>query len=236
MGGFIYVFHVFRCFDAVNDEGLETEVAQIRDSFKFLKIIEIKADPKAKEDKPGGPAGAGAPKEKDKGPDPALLKRAEMKFDHWRFECAKPEGLLNVPPDKFDQSEKDNHLVAKLERVDEESRIMIRVYAQSEKAQQFTIQQLADRCIKYFETTYNEKKRLAPEIDNNFKGFRLAKEAIKLKLVGQRSVSETTYWYIAQCKNERQYQIQIYFTGATAEQHWKNQIDDFMKSFKPKDD
>ena len=62
---------------------------------------------------------------------------------------------------------------------------------------------------------------------------RLTKDGMSLKLVGRRSTTEVTYWYMADCKNDRQYQIQIYMTGGTAEKLWKNQIDAFMKSFEP---
>ena len=60
----------------------------------------------------------------------------------------------------------------------------------------------------------------------------LAKKAPWLKLVGRRTVTETIYWYFAECKNDRLYQIQIYLVGG-AEKRWKPQIDDFLKNFTP---
>jgi len=237
MGKFVYVFHVIRTYQAVGDKGLDEEIGKIRDSFKFLKIEEVKADPKAKGgDGPSGPAGAGAAKEKDKGPDPELLARADMKFDHWRFKCVKPEGLLNVPPDKFEESEIANHMVAKMQRTGDQTYLLIRVYAQIEKSQAYTIEQLAETNLKYFKQLYNEKSRLPEEIDKEYKKFPLAKAAIRMKLTGRRTVPELKYWYIAQCKNDRQYEIEIYITGAEGEKAWKNQVDDFMKNFKPFED
>jgi hypothetical protein len=240
MGKLIYVIHVLRAYKAVGDESLEAEILEIRDSFKFLRVEEVKADSKAKgKDKPAGPAGAGgAPKGAEKETiDPELTKAAPLKNDFWRFECVKPEGVLSIPPEKFDNSETTNNVVAKFTMDAEQTRLMIRIYAQSENAQQFTIEQHAERTLKQFETTYAEKSRLEPEIDNDYhKKFPLAKKAIRMKLVGRRTVPETTYWYLAQCKNDRQYRIEIYVTGATGEKQWEKQIQAFLKSFKPQKD
>jgi hypothetical protein len=236
MGRNLYVVHVVRTNRAVGDTGLEEEIGKIRDSFKFLKIEEVKADPKAKKGEgPGGPAGAGASKGKE-GPDPEQLARAEMKLDYWRLKFVKPEGLLNTPPEKFDESEVRNHCVAKFNRTIEQSSILVRVYAQLEKNQQFTIEQLADRTLQSFKQTFNEKSRLPEEIEKDYKKFPLSKDAIRLKLVGRRTTPEIMMWYFAQCKNDRQYQIEIHFWGGEAEKTFKNQLDEFMKSFKPVDE
>jgi len=235
MGKYAYILWVIRTYSAVGNEELEAEIASIRDSFKFLKIEEVKPDPKVKGGGPGPPAGAGA-NDKAKEPDPELLKREEMKLDYWRLKFVKPEGLLNVPPDKFDESEATNHLVAKFTRTGDQTYILIRVYAQLEKNQRYSIQEQADTYIKYFNQKYNEKARMEPEIEKDYKKFPLAKDAIRMKLTGRRTVPEITLWYLGQCKNERQYQIEIYMTGAEGEKAWKNQIDDFMKHFRPVDE
>lgn len=233
MGKFVYMVYVVRYYKAVGDEGLEAEIGKVRDSFKFLKIEEVKADPKAKgEGGPKGPAGAG----EVKGPDPELLVREEKEFGHWKVKFAKPEGLLDTPPDKFDQSEIANHMIAKFSRSGDQSYLLIRVYAQLEKTQKYTIEQLAENCVKNFNQTYNEKSRKEPEIEKDYKKFPLAKDAIRMKLIGRRTVPEIKHWYLAQCKNGRQYQLEIYLSGAEGEKIWKNQIDDFMKHFKPIDD
>jgi hypothetical protein len=233
MGKFLYIFYVVRTYKAVGDAGLEEEIGKIRDSFKFLRIEVVKADPKAKGgDTPVGPAGA----EEKKGPDPALLVREEKEDNYWKLKYVKPEGLLGIPPEKFDEFENANHVIAKFTRQADQTNIMIRVYAQNEKTQKYTIEQLAENYVKYFNQTYNEKSRKEPEIDKDYKKFPLSKEGIKMKLTGRRTVPEVKYWYLAQCKNGRQYQIEIYVTGGEGEQIWKNQIDEFMKHFKPQDD
>ncbi|HEX5137246.1 MAG TPA: hypothetical protein VFY93_09750 [Planctomycetota bacterium] len=237
MGKSFYILHVVRTHKAVGDTGLEEEIGKIRDSFKFLKIEEVKPDPKAKKGEgPGGPAGAAAGSEKEKGPDPEQLARAEMKLDYWLLKFVKPEGLLNTPPEKLDESEKANHCVAKFNRSVDQSSVLVRIYAQNEKNQQFTIEQLAERSLKSFKETFNEKSRLPEEVDKDYKKFPGAKDAIRLKLVGRRNTPEVIYWYLAQCKNGRQYQIEIHFWGGEAEKFYKVQIDDFMKNLRPQDD
>ena len=113
---------------------------------------------------------------------------------------------------------------------------LIRLYAKSTVSGQrvFTVQQLAKRYIEVFEKTYKKNRRLKPEIDKRWRLWPLTKKALSLKLTGRRAVPEITWWYLADCTNGRQYQVQIYLTGgATAERTWKNQIQDFLKNFKP---
>ncbi|MHC4547678.1 MAG: hypothetical protein ACYTEZ_02790 [Planctomycetota bacterium] len=232
MGNHLYVFHVMRTYKAVGDEALEAEVAEIRSSFKFLKEIKVKAhkegDRKGAPPDVAGPGGGGQDTDRV---DPEKIKRETIKLSHWRFECVKPQGMLNIDPKEFDKSETSNHMVAKFERVQQQSRLLIRIFAQSAQAQKYTLDQLAESKIKFFNQIY-KKHRLEPEIDKKYK-FPLAKKAIKMKLVGRRGVPETTLWVLAQCKNDRQYQLYIYTTGSTGEQIWKKQIDDFLKNFKP---
>jgi len=236
MGQYAYVLYAIRTFQAVGDEQLEDEIKEIRDSFKFLKVVEVSSPKKPDKNagKPPVPGGAGAGT-KGEEIDPETIKKEKLDFDYWRFECIKPEGLLNVDTETLTESEKTNHVVAKFERTAEQTRIMIRVYAQIDKAQRWTLEQLAERYLKSFETTFpEEKQRLEPVIDKDYKKFPMAKEAIYMKLVGRRSVPETYFWYLGQCKNDRQYQIEIYVTGATGEKAWEKQIEDFIKGFKPK--
>lgn len=232
MGQHLYVLWFIRTYQAMGDEDLEREIDEVKDSFKYLKIIKVVANKKVKKGE-GEPAAPGGEKSKVPTIDPDSIKREKVSNSHWRFECVKPEGLQAVDPTKFDKYEKSSNVVARFERRKGQTSIKIRVYAQSAKSQRFTIKQLAERSLKSFERTYKEGKRLEPEIDNNYK-FPMAKDAIKMKLVGRRTVPETYYWYIAQCKNDRQYQIQIYLTGATGEKDWEKQIKDFVKNFKPK--
>ena len=57
--------------------------------------------------------------------------------------------------------------------------------------------------------------------------------AVRMELVGRRMTTEYTFWYIADCKNERQYQIEIYLTGGDALTVWKETVDKFVAGFKP---
>ena len=229
MGNYLYVFYVRRTYRAVNDEDLEEEIASIRKSFKFLKEIKVKAHKKAGKGKVLPVAGGGADVEEV---DPEKVKRENLELSHWRIKCVKPEGLFNIDPKEFGKGEKASNVVAKFERRRTQIYLMIRIYAQSAKSQRFTISQLAKSKLAHFEKTY-KKHRLDPEEDYKYKKFPLAKSAIRLKLVGRRTVPETTIWLLAQCKNDRQYQIEIYATGAAGEKAWKPQLDDFLKNFKP---
>jgi len=233
MGNFLYTFHVFRTYKAVGDDMLEEEIDDIRKSFKYLKVIEVKAHKKAgskgkpPEVGPGGGGGGGGDSDRV---DPDKIKREKLKLSHWRLELVKPKEMFNIEPQQFSKSEKANNCIAKIERRKQQSFIQIRIYAQSTTSQRYTLDQLAKSTLKHWEKTY--KTRLKPEIDEKYK-FPMAKKAIKMRLVGRRSVPETYTWILAQCKNERQYRISIYTTGATGEQLWKAQIEDFIKNLKP---
>lgn len=211
-GKSLYVLHVFRTNRAVGDATLEEQIARIRDSFAFRRTVE-----------------EGPPK-----PPPIedeALARTVMRFDHWRLECTKPEGLVNVAPEKFDEAERRNSVVAKFERTDGQTRIVVRIYAQSKSAQTSTIEELAARKVKLFEGRYDKAHRKPPERDEAWKPP-LAEKAIVLKLTGQRTTLEITRWYLAQCRNDRQYQIEIYVAGA-GEDRWSAQIGELVQGFRP---
>jgi len=235
MGNYLYTIHVFRTYHAVGDDMLEEEVTDIIKSFKYLKVIEVKAHKKAgKKAKPPevGPGGGGGGGGADDRVDPEKVKREKITLSHWRLEVVKPKELFSIDPGQFSKSEKGNNVVAKFERRMQQSFIQIRIYAQSSSSQKYTLDQLAKSTLGYWEKTYKAGARLKPEIDDKHK-FPMAKKAIKMKLVGRRTVPETYLWVLAQCKNERQYRISIYTTGATGEQLWKAQIEDFLKNLKP---
>jgi len=236
MGKHVYVFYALRAYDAVGDEDLEEEIKEIRDSFKFLKEIEEKAHKDGDKAKPAAPGGNG--NKGDDGPkvDPNLVKRERVDLGFWRVKMVKPQGLKQIPPSNFSASEKDpaNNVVAKFEGRQDQTYILIRIFAQSSTSQRYTLEQVMERNLKRFQQTYAEKRRLEPEVDENYRRkVHLADEAIFMKLVGRRAQPETTYWILAQCKNDRQYQVEIYMTGATGEKIWKKQVDDFLKNFKP---
>ena len=234
MGNYLYTIHVFRTYRAVGDDMLEEEIKEIVDSFKYIKVIEVKAHKKGgskgkpPDVGPGG-AGGGGGGATDR-VDPEKIKREKVTLAHWRLEAVKPKEMLNIAPKEFTKSEKANNVIAKFERRVQQSFIQIRIFAESSTSQRYTLDQLAKSTLKHWETTY--KTRLKPEIDEKYK-FPMAKKAIKMRLVGRRTVPETYTWILAQCKNERQYRISIYTTGATGEQIWKTQIEDFLKNLKP---
>jgi hypothetical protein len=152
-------------------------------------------------------------------------------FDHWRFECVKPEGLVQVPPEKFGDAERQSGVVAKFERKAAQSLILVRIYAQSRSAQRFTLDQLAEQKLKRFEETYEKGSRQQPKRDDAFK-FPMAEQAIHLELVGRKAMSQTTRWILAQCRNDRQYQIEIFVTGGDRDR-WGEEIRDLLSGFRP---
>ena len=208
-----YVFYVVRTGTAIGDADVEEEIDGCRASFKFLReVVE-----------PDSP-------EEDAKPDPEELKRKEIVLEFWRLTLVKPEGMVRVATASFDASERTNSLVFKCKGLGEE-RCTIRVFAVVKGLKAYRpVKAFVDLRLKQFRETYPEKWR--KEEHHKKWPVLLAKKAPWLKLVGRRKVTETIYWYFAECKNDRLYQIQIFLPGA-AEKHWKAQIDDFLKNFKP---
>lgn len=232
-GKYLYIIYCDRSYDAVDDEDLDEELKEIIGSFKFHEIVKIESDRKGKDAPPEVAGGESGGSKVDK-IDPARLEREEINDSFWRFKCIKPEGMLRVPTEKFDPSEKANGCKLKFERRKDQSLCMIRVYVASLKSGKgYTVQQLADSRLKYYEKKFKKNMRQPPKIDKHWKLGKITKEGLSLKLVGRRTTTEIEYWYLADCKNERQYQLQIYLTGGTAERLWKNQVTTFMKSFEP---
>jgi len=217
MGNYVYILHVSRRCEAVGDGQLEREIQEIVDSFKYLKVIEVKAEEEEEV------------QEEDR-IDAERVKRGRITLPHWRLEVIKPKEMFSVDPLQFSKSEKANNAIAKFNRRVQQSFIEIRIYAQSASSQRYSLDQLAKSTLKHWEKTY--KTRLKPEIDEKFK-FPMAEKAIKMRLVGRRTVPETYTWIFAQCKNDRQYRISIYTTGTTAEELWKAQIEDFLENLRP---
>jgi hypothetical protein len=56
----------------------------------------------------------------------------------------------------------------------------------------------------------------------------MAERAILLELVGRKATVWTTRWILAQCRNDRQYQIEIVFTG-----DWEATIRELLDGFRP---
>ncbi len=242
-GKYLYVHLVQRSYIAVADQQLAEEIDEIRNSFDFLRVEKVDAGKEAGgSDAPGGPGGAAGPgKKEEEKIDPEKLKTERFKFEAdalWKFECVKPDDLLNIPYDTLTPAEKDsNNVKLKFERARDQNRITIRISAQTDAAKQWTIEQLLQHKLDNFKKLYEGKQSKEPEIDKNYK-FPLSKEAVKAKeciridLVGKRALNERTIWILFDCKNERQYQIEIFLQGSEAVNMWKRQVDLFLKEFK----
>jgi hypothetical protein len=218
----LYIFHVLRTYKAVDDADLTREIDAMRASFRCKQEPEAPDNPQEGEKTP--------PKPKEEIP-PEKLARKKLSFGLWRFECVKPEGLVETPPSDFTDSERANNVVAKFQRRGEQTLIMIRIYAQTTAARKFTLEQLADQKLKRFEETYEEKLRLPPVRDELWKPP-LVKHAIRLVLTGKARTTQTTRWFLAECKNDRQYQIEIYVSDASPDA-WSQEIKDLLDSFRP---
>ena len=73
-----------------------------------------------------------------------------------------------------------------------------------------------------------------PKIDKKYaKKFPMAKKAIRIDLTGRRNVTIKRTWILANCKNDRQYQIEIYLTGTQGTKVFGKTIEKFLKDFKP---
>ena len=216
-GRLAYIFYVVRGGTAIGDADVEDEVKGCRASFKFLREVK---EPEAAKKKP------------DEKVDPKALKREEIVFDFWRLRLVKPAGLLRVPAKAFDPSERANSLIFKCESPKVKELCTIRVFALVKGTKAYKpLKAIVKRRLEEFRKTYPDKKWRKEEHHTRWPVV-LAKKAPWMKLVGRRKVTETTYWYFAECKNDRLYQIQIFLAGA-AEKLWKPQIDDFLKNFTP---
>jgi len=234
-GKYLYCYTEYRTHQAVKDPDLDGELKTIRGSFKFLELRKAKADRKGPSKGGAPPAAKGTGAAKDDAIPEEKLARRVIQDSFWKFKTVKPKGLLLVPTARFTQNEKDLGVRLKMERRAGQTSCMIRVYVASTKSGQriFTIEELAKRTIKYFEKTYKKTMRMKPEIDKRWKLGPTTKKSLALKLVGRRTVPEVTHWYFATCKNGRQYQLEVHVTGGTGEKAWKQQVDDFLKTFTP---
>lgn len=214
----LFVFHVIRTNMACEDADLEAEIATMREKFRFLEKEEAPATPGKPGEKPAPPK-----------PPPVEPKKT-FKFDHWRLEFVKPLGLASVPAEKFDEAERKAGIFAKFEGKKEQAKIVVRLYAQSRASQKFTVDQLIAQKIERFKEVYAESARQEPKRDDDWK-CPLAERAVMLELTGRKGSVQTTRWYLAQCKNDRQYQMEIYFTGG--DDAWAETIKEIVDGFRP---
>jgi hypothetical protein len=212
-GTTVYLFHVLRTNEAVDDARVEEEIAGMRASFRFLAPVAPEPPPRPPE------------------PPPAKVEpRATLTLDFWRLEYVKPEGLVRVPPEELDETEEKSGVVAKLRGTGDQTLILVRIYAQSGRGQKATIDELAEEKIRRFRERYDEAHRHAVRRDPAWKPP-LAERTIGLELIGRGRTTEITRWYLAQCRNDRQYQVEILVAGDP--ERWSAAIRDLLDGFRP---
>lgn len=225
-GKFIYLIYIDRNYQAVKDDVLEDEVKQILGSFKFLRIEKVEKHKQGKAGAPeaGGPDGG---KSKTKKIDPELLKKETFKEPFWRFECVKPQGTLNKKLTDDDKKRDTKYFFA----ADKDgSRLWLKIYAQTDKAKKYTLEALMEQRLKWWDLEVKVKKE--PKIDKKYK-IPLGKKVIRMDLVGRKNTTRKRIYIFAECKNDRQYILEVYFSGTHGAKLWKKAIDQFLKGFKP---
>jgi len=230
-GEYLYTIIVDRHLAAAKDETVGEEVDAILKSFKFGEIRKVKADRKAKdEDAPEAPGGKGGKKPEEAGPkiDPEKLKAMPVQMDFWRFKCEKPEGLVALDVDE--KATKQGIKAAWQGDDPNKIRLGIRIYVWSLQSTPYTLDQLAKTRMEHFEKRFKQSK--VPEFDKNYdKSFPLAKKAYRLEMIGRSTRREKWLYLLAECKNDRQYMIEIYSMGDSSDKVWGKAVEKFIKSF-----
>lgn len=206
LGGRLYVLSAHRTNEAIGDAGIEKELAGIIGTFRFLRRQE--------------PPPAPPPSPDVSPPTP----RKEYRLAHWRLECVKPAGLKEVPPEELD---KRNGVILRFEGRAEQTRCLVRIYAHLHAtARRVPLDELARRKVARFQEQH--ARRLEP-VTGRWK-LPLARRALRLKLTAKRLVPEVTRWFLADCRNERRYEIEIITTG----QAWEAAIAELLERFQPR--
>lgn len=207
-GDVLINLHVVRAGAAAGYEDIEAEIERIRGALQLPPA-------EAPKPKPGEPEAAPKPAE----PSP----RAEIKLPFWRLELVKPRGFARAA--ELDASEKANGVVVKLTAAGAQRRCWIRVYARSKK-QAGRADKLLEKRRAHLLTLYDGK----PHEDLDLPKWKppLAKRVHRFGLVGKRKVAETWRWYVVDGRNDRQYEVEIFTTGA-----WNAEIADFLEHFRP---
>jgi len=205
-GPWIYVLFARRTNGAIGDAVLEKEIARIVGTFRFLRPV---AAPPA--EPPPAEPGAPAP-------------RKAYRLAHWRLECVKPAGLREVPPEDLDKA---NGVILRFEGQAEQSNCLVRIYARRHtSSRRGALDKLARSKIERFEK--NHAKRREP-VTARWKPP-LARRGLRLELIALRLTPQVTLWYLADCRNERQYEIEIITTG----QAWEAHIAELLAEFRPR--
>ena len=61
----------------------------------------------------------------------------------------------------------------------------------------------------------------------------MARKAIRVDLIGRKNTTRKRIYIFAKCKNDRQYILEIYYSGTQGQKLWGKTIDRFIKAFKP---
>jgi len=233
-GEFLYTVLINRSGrDAVADEDVQEEIDSILKSFKFHEIKKVKKGKGAGKGKaPEAPGGANAGKGKQEdmpGIDPEKLKPEKVSSKFWRLTFTKPEGLA---PTELTQILKDNQIKWVYRGVRNTIAMGFRVYVWSLKNKKYTLDNLLETRIKNAKKKFGDKFK-KPKIDKKFKGVPLAKKAYRLEMVGRSTRTERWIYILAECKNDRQYQLEIYTMGDTGNKEWGKAVEALIKSFQP---
>ncbi|MHC5032140.1 MAG: hypothetical protein ACYTGU_14890 [Planctomycetota bacterium] len=207
-GDKLYVLYARRTNEAIGDPGIEKEIAKIVGTFRFLR--------------PAAPPPPAEPPPKPKTPPPA--PRKEYRLPHWRLECVKPAGLREVPPEELDKA---NGVILRFEGHAEQSRCLVRIYARlRSSSRRLSVDELARRKIARFKK--NHAERTEP-VTVRWK-VPLARRALRLELTARKLTPEVTRWYLADCRNDRQYEIEIITTGEA----WEARVKKLLAGFQPR--
>ena len=205
----LYVLIARRTNEVIGDAGVETEIARIVGTFRFLRP-EPPAKPEPAEPPPPAPE--------------APVPRKAYRLTHWRLECVKPAGLREVPPEELD---KRNGVILRFEGQAGQSRCLVRIYARlRSSSRRVALDKLARQKVERFEATH--AKRLEP-VTAAWKPP-LARKALRLELTARKLTPEVTRWYLADCHNDRRYEIEIITTG----QAWEAQVAELLARFRPR--
>ena len=106
-----------------------------------------------------------------------------------------------------------------------------RLSSETEKAKTWTIDQLYQHKLNYWKDEVKVQKD--PKVDKKYKKYRLAKKAIRIDLIGRAVTTIRRIYILMDCKNDRQYQLEIMVNGTAGLTVWGKTIEEFLKNFKP---
>ncbi len=203
-GRYAFILYARRTRTLAGNDGIEAAIRAMRDSFRVLEA-------KTAEPPPPEP-----PKI-----DPELLKEKKFTVEAQRFECVKPEGVLES------LCEKAEGLVLQFDGEREQARLRIRIHAAVDAERKWTLDQYLASIERAFKDQYEERKE--PLFDPKFK-LPLAKQAVKLELVGKAAVVHRITWILADCRNGVQYRLHVFQSGAPL---FDAEIAKFVEGFRP---